>query len=180
MTGQIPIYCMQKNTGRPATPDTHVHMNEIEQGAFQTSIGNTSYHFDAGYTPQFPLGFGLSYTRFEYANIRLSSSRIRSGEVLCVSADLTNRGGVAAEEVVQLYVRDLVGSVTRPVKELRGFQRVALEPGETTTVEFSLTAEDLAFYNRDLRLVPEPGSFHVWIGGCSDTDLQAEFELLDE
>ncbi len=179
MTGQIPVYCAHKNTGRPATFDSHVHIDDIEPGAFQTSVGNTSFHFDAGYTPEFPLGFGLSYTCFAYSNIRLSSGQLRPGESLRISADLTNQGEVKAEEVVQLYVRDLVGSVTRPVKELCGFQRVALEPGETRTVWFSLAAHDLAFYGRDLQLVAEAGMFHVWIGGCSDTQLRAEFELLE-
>jgi beta-glucosidase len=178
MTGQIPIYCAHKNTARPATEDGHVHIDDIEPGAFQTSVGNTSFHLDAGYTPEFPLGFGLSYARFEYSGIKLSSKTLRPGETLHVSAELTNRGGVKAEEVVQLYVRDLVGSVTRPVKELSGFERVALEPGETRTVSFALSASDLAFYDRELRWVTEPGRFHVWIGGCSDTNLQAEFELV--
>lgn len=180
MTGQIPIYCAHKNTGRPATDETYVHIDDIKRGAFQTSVGNTSFYFDAGYTPQFPLGFGLSYVDFEFANIRLSSAQLRPGEVLYVEADLTNRGTVEAEEVAQLYVRDLVGSVTRPIKELVGFKRVTLKPGETKTVEFSLTSDDLAFYNRNLKFVSEPGEFHVWIGGSSDTELRAEFELLAE
>lgn len=180
MTGQIPIYCAHKNTGRPATPDTHIHIDEIEQGAFQTSVGNTSFHLDAGYTPEFPLGFGLSYTRFEYTNLRLSSEQVQYGETLRVSADLANVGDVAAEEVVQLYLRDLVGSVTRPVRQLCGFQRVRLEPGRSQTVTFTLTADDLAFYDRNLKRVAEPGMFHIWIGGSSDTDLRAEFELLSK
>ena len=179
MTGQIPIYCAHKNTGRPASEDDHTHIEDIETGASQTSVGNTSYHLDAGYTPEFPLGFGLSYVRFEYSNIRLSTTRVRPGETLLVSADVTNRGKVQAQDVVQLYVRDLVGSVTRPVKELCGFQRVTIAPGETRTASFELSTRDLAFYNRDLQLITEPGLFHVWIGGSSDTDLRAEFELLD-
>ena len=180
MTGQIPVYCAHKNTGRPATDETYMHIDDIEQGAFQTSVGNTSFHFDAGYTPQFPLGYGLSYVNFEYTNIRLNSRQLRPGDILYVSADLTNHGAVEAEEVAQLYIRDLVGSVTRPVKELVGFTRVMLKPGETKTVEFSLTTDDLSFYDRNLKFVAEPGEFHAWIGGSSATDLRAEFELLTE
>lgn len=179
MTGQIPIYCAHKNTGRPVIGDDLIQIDDIEKGATQTSVGNMSYHLDAGYEPEFPLGFGLSYTRFVYSNIRLSSQSLRPGETVQVSAELRNNGGVKATEVVQLYVRDLVGSVTRPVKELRGFQRVTLEPGEVRIVYFTLSAGDLAFYDRSLQLITEPGIFHVWIGGSSDTTLRAEFEMVE-
>ena len=102
------------------------------------------------------------------------------GESLLVSADLTNTGLVAAEEVVQLYVRDLVGNVTRPVKELKGFKRVRVEPGQTVNVSFELTANDLEFYGRANRLILEPGDFHVWIGGSSATGLRSQFRLVHE
>ena len=94
-------------------------------------------------------------------------------------AVVTNAGGFEAEEVVQLYVRDLVGNVTRPVKELKGFERVRINPGETATVQFELHTDDLAFYGRDNRLITEPGDFHVWIGGSSDADLRSEFSVVD-
>ena len=136
-----------------------------------------AYHLDAGFTPQWPFGFGLSYAEFEYSNIRSSADEFRVGEKLTISAELRNTGDRAATEVVQLYVRDLVGSVTRPVRELKGFRRVHVEPGETVTVEFDLTAGDLAFYGRDMQLVVEPGEFQAWIGGSSDAELRTQFRL---
>jgi len=96
-----------------------------------------------------------------------------------VSAELTNRGEIAADEVVQLYVRDLVGNVTRPVRELKGFRRVRVEPGQTVTVDFEVHTDDLAFYGRDNRLVTEPGDFHAWIGGSSETELRTEFRIIE-
>jgi len=129
MVGQIPIYYSHKNTGKPPTPDSVVHIDDIDPKARQLSLGMTSFHLDAGYTPLFAFGHGLSYTSFEYTNIRVSNEQIRLGQSFRVSADLRNTGAIGAEEVVQLYVRDLVGSVTRPVKELKGFQKVELQPG---------------------------------------------------
>lgn len=180
MVGQIPIYCSQKSSGRPPSPDTIVHMNDIIPDDPQHSTGMTAFHIDAGYTPLFPFGHGLSYTLFEYHNIRLSESEIRLGDSLTVSAELTNRGAMAAEEVVQLYLRDLVGSVTRPVKELKEFKRVHLAPGERCTVEFTLHTEALAFYDRHMRLNTEPGDFHLWIGGSSEAGLWAQFRVIRE
>ena len=178
MVGQIPIYYGQKNTGKPPSADEVVHIDEIDAHAPQTSLGMTAFHLDAGYTPLFPFGFGLSYTRFKYDNIRVSSSEVRIGGSLTVSAELTNRGEVTAEEVVQLYIRDLVGNVTRPVRELAGFRRFRVAPGETVMATFELHTDQLAFYGRDNRLVVEPGDFHVWIGGSSDAELRAEFRVV--
>jgi len=96
-----------------------------------------------------------------------------------VRAEVRNKGAVEAEEVVQLYVRDLVGQVTRPVRELKGFRRVRLAPGESRRVSFELSAQELAFYGRDMRPVTEPGAFHAWIGGSSEADLRAEFSIVD-
>jgi beta-glucosidase len=141
-------------------------------------LGNTSYHIDAGYTPLYPFGHGLSYAKFRYDNIHVSADEIALGDSITISADLSNDGDVVAEEVVQLYVRDLVGSVTRPVKELKGFDRVRVEPGQTVTVEFVLSTDDLAFYGRDMKLSTEPGDFHVWIGGSSVTDLRSGFRIV--
>ncbi|MGH1363480.1 MAG: beta-glucosidase BglX [Calditrichia bacterium] len=178
LTGQVPIYYAHKKTGRPASPETFMHIDDIDQGAPQLSIGNTSFHLDAGYTPLFPFGYGLSYSKFHYENIHLSAHELTVGESLTVTAQITNIGGVPADEVVQLYIRDLVGNVTRPVKELKGFQKIHLHSQECVTVEFQLTNEDLSFYNRNMKQVTEPGEFHVWIGGDSDTQLRAEFRLV--
>jgi beta-glucosidase len=179
MVGQVPIYYNQKNTGKPATPETAVMMDDIPVRAPQTSLGNTSYHLDAGFTPQFEFGFGLSYAKFEYENLAVSDSAVPIGGSLTVSADVTNTGDRNAEEVVQLYVRDLVGDVTRPVRELKGFKRVAIEPGQTVRVDFELHTDDLAFYGRDNTLITEPGDFHVWIGGSSAADQRGEFRLVE-
>ena len=154
-------------------------IDDIDAHAEQLSTGMTSYHLDAGYRPLFPFGFGLSYTSFLYENIRVSREEIRSGESLLISAELVNTGDRAAEEIAQLYVRDLVGSVTRPVRELKAFQRVALQPGERITVSFELHTRELAFYGRDNRLGVEPGEFHAWIGGSSEAELFTAFRLVD-
>ncbi len=179
MVGQIPIYYNQKNTGKPPKADEIVHIDDIDPHAPQTSLGMSAFHLDAGYTPLFAFGHGLSYAEFAYENIRTSSAEIPIGATLTVSADLTNHGSVAADEVVQLYVRDLVGNVTRPVRELKGFKRVRVGPGETVVVEFDLHTDELAFFGRANKLIIEPGDFHVWIGGSSETDLRSEFRLVE-
>jgi beta-glucosidase len=178
MVGQVPIYYSQKNTGKPPSPEMIVHIDDIDTHAPQTSLGMTAFHLDAGYRPLFPFGFGLSYAEFQYHDIRASAAEIRLGESVTISAELTNHGVVAADEVVQFYIRDLVGSVTRPVKELKGFRRVRLEPGETATIEFKLHTDELAFFGRTMRLAAEPGEFHAWIGGDSDTELRTTFRVL--
>lgn len=179
MVGQIPIYYNQKNTGKPPKHGEVVYIDDIEVNAPQTSLGMSAFHLDAGFEPLFPFGFGLSYAEFRYKNIRTNAVEVAAGETLTISADLSNHGTVAAEEVVQLYVRDLVGNVTRPVRELKGFKRVRVEPGQTVTVEFDLHTDELAFYGRDNRLMLEAGDFHVWIGGSSTTDQRSEFRLVD-
>ena len=178
VVGQIPIYHSQKNTGKPPSKDTVVHIDDIDTFAPQTSLGMTAFHLDTHYTPLFPFGHGLSYARFEYRNIRVSAREIRLGEAVTVSAELTNNGPVAGDEVVQLYLRDLVASLTRPVRELKGFRRVRLEPGQTVRVEFDLHADDLAFYGRSGQLTTEPGEFHLWIGGSSATQLRTELRIV--
>ena len=179
MVGQIPIYYNQKNTGKPPQHSEIVHIDDIDAHAPQTSLGMSAFHLDAGFEPLFPFGFGLSYADFRYENIQTSASEVSIGETLTVSAELSNHGAVAADEVVQLYVRDLVGNVTRPIRELKGFKRVRVEPGQTTTVEFELPTDELAFYGRDNLLMIEAGDFHVWIGGSSTTELRSEFRLVD-
>jgi beta-glucosidase len=178
MVGQVPIYLSQKNTGKPPSPELVIHIDDIPTHAPQTSLGMSAFHLDAGYQPLFPFGFGLSYAKFRYDRIRVSAPVIRLGESITISAAVSNLAEIAAQEVVQLYIRDLVGSVTRPVKELRGFRRIHLGPGETATVSFEVHTDALAFYGRDLRLAAEPGEFHAWIGGDSDTDLRTAFRVV--
>ncbi len=180
LVGQIPIYYAHKNTGKPATPETYVHIDDLPVRGAQAAFGMTSHHLDAGYTPLFPFGFGLSYAQFTYSDIELSRSTVGMSDSLTIQAVVTNAGDAGADEVVQLYVRDLVGDVTRPVKELKGFRRIRLQPGESRTISFALTPLDLAFYGQDMELMIEPGEFHVWVGGSSDADLQASFTLIAE
>jgi beta-glucosidase len=179
MVGQVPIYYAQKNTGKPPSPDTIVHLDEIAPRAPQTSFGMTAFHLDAGYTPLYPFGHGLSYARFEYEALRLDAPSVRLGDSLRVSVKVTNRSGIPADEVVQLYVRDLVASVTRPVRELKGFRRVRIGAGCTVEVTFELPTSALAFFDRNNRPVTEPGEFHLWVGGSSLAELRAEFRVLD-
>jgi beta-glucosidase len=179
MVGQIPIYYARKNTGRPASHDSITHIDDIDGKAVQTSLGMSAFYLDAGFTPLFPFGYGLSYSWFEYQEMAVSTGRVVMGTTVEISATVKNAGEQVAEEIVQLYIRDLVGNVTRPVKELKGFTRIRLEPGQSETVRFTLHTDELAFYNRKMALVTEPGMFHAWIGGSSDTGLWAEFEVVE-
>lgn len=176
--GQIPMYYNHNNTGRPA-PEKVMTLDDIALEAGQTSLGNTSFYLDSGKDPLFPFGYGLSYTTFEYSNITLSASTIPMNGTLTVKATLKNTGNVDGTEVAQLYVQDIVGSVVRPVKELKGFQRVALKAGEAKTIEFKLTTDDLAFYGRDLVKKAEKGDFNVWVGGHSNATLKGTFSVTE-
>ena len=176
--GQIPLYYGQKNTGRPASDTTYVDINDIEVRAPQTSLGMTCTHLDTHFSPLFPFGFGLSYSHIEYNDINASTYSVLMGESFYITATISNIGNYDTEEVVQLYIRDLVGSVTRPVKELKGFQRIFLPAGESETVIFKIHTDDLAFYNRQMKLTTEPGLFNAWIGGNSDAELKTEFEVV--
>jgi beta-glucosidase len=178
MVGQVPIYYGHKNTGRPPHPGGTVSIDEMDPAAAQTSFGMTAFHLDAGYRPLFPFGHGLSYAEFTYDDLRLGAAELRHGGTLTVAVDVTNASDRPADEVVQLYVRDLVGSVTRPVRELRDFRRVRVPAGETVTVRFELQAEALAFHGRGNVLTTEPGEYHLWVGGSSEADLGAKFRLL--
>ena len=160
-TGQIPIYYNAKNTGRP----------------YDDKEKYRSKYLDAPNAPLYAFGHGLSYTTFEYGEVNLSSNILKPGETLTVSTTVSNTGAVPGVETVQLYVRDLVGSITRPVKELKGFQKIALRPGETKTVTFQLTPADLKFYNSDIKLVNEAGDYQVFVGGGSDKVKDAKFTL---
>jgi beta-glucosidase len=179
VTGQIPIYYAHKRTGKPATPESVVRMQDIPARAAQLSVGNTSFHLDVDPSPLFAFGHGLSYTSIRYDDIRTSDPVLQRDGRITILADVFNTGPRAADEVVQLYVRDLVGSVTRPVRELKGFQMVHLSPGERRTVSFTLRPDDLSFAGRAMQRVVEPGQFHAWIGGSSETDLRTEFSLVE-
>lgn len=179
VVGQIPIYYSQKNSGKPPSRDNIAHIDEIDTRAPQTSLGMSAFHLDTHFTPLFPFGHGLSYTHFDYRDIRCSAAELRMGDSITISAELTNTGDVAAEEVVQLYCRDLVASITRPVKELKGFRRVFVEAGSTVTVDFELHSSDLSFFGRDMKTTVEPGEFHAWIGGSSDTELRTQFRIIE-
>jgi beta-glucosidase len=178
MVGQEPIYYNHKNTGRPATPEDFTHIDDLPVRMPQSSWGFASFHLDAGFRPLYEFGYGLSYASFTYSDIDASPAVAALDETVTVKATVHNRGSVEAEEVVQLYVRDLVGNVTRPVKELKGFQRVRLKPGESREVSFELGPDDLAFYGREMQLITEAGEFHAWIGGSSAAELQTEFTLV--
>jgi beta-glucosidase len=180
MVGQVPIYYAHKNTGRPATPEKFTHIDDIPPRMPQSSWGFASFHLDAGYKPLYEFGHGLSYTKFAYSDIEVSAAEIALDMTVTVTAAVRNEGTMEADEVVQLYVRDLVGNVTRPVKELKGFQRIRLKPGERSKVSFVLGPDELAFYGRDMKLITEPGEFHVWIGGSSEAELRAAFKIVDE
>jgi beta-glucosidase len=160
VTGQVPIYYNHRNTGRPPGREKY-----------------TSKYIDVPWTPLYPFGHGLSYTAFRYGAPRISATTMRPGDSIRVEVDVTNTGKVAGDEVVQLYIRDDVGSVTRPVEELRGFRRIRLTPGETRTVAFAIDVNDLAFHGADLVRVAEPGSFTVFAGGSSAVTAPLRFRL---
>ena len=168
--GQVPIYYSHKNTGRPLSQE------KTENCEFEKFRSN---YLDVCNTPLYPFGFGLSYTTFDYSNLKLSASKIKMNEPLEVSVEVSNSGDYDGKEVVQLYIRDLVGSVTRPVKELKGFKKIELKKGDTQTVTFQLSVEDLKFYNSNLDFVAEPGNFEVFIGTNSNTTLKDTFELVE-
>jgi beta-glucosidase len=161
--GQVPIYYNHKNTGRPPDPNDRF----------------TSKYLDVHWTPLFPFGHGLSYTTFGFSNLTVSATAIQPHETVTVQVDVQNTGEREGREVVQLYIRDEVASVTRPVKELRGFESVVLAPGETQTISFRLSPDDLSLLDLDLVPVVEPGFFTVFVGGSSEGGLQARFEVLE-
>jgi beta-glucosidase len=160
--GQVPIYYNNYNTGRPVNSDKNVFW---------------SHYTDVEKTPLYPFGFGLSYTTFDYKNLKINKTAFAKGEPVVVSVDITNSGKYDGKEVAQLYIQDVAASLARPVKELKGFELVALKKGETKTVTFTLTVAALGFFDNEGNYLVESGAFKIRIGGSSDTRLESGFEL---
>jgi beta-glucosidase len=162
--GQVPIYYAHKNTGRP-----------LEPGKWFEKF--KSNYADVSNDPLYPFGFGLSYTTFAYGKVEVNKASLKAGETVSVSCEVRNTGAREGEEIVQLYLRDVEASVTRPVRELKGFQRIALKPGETKKISFTLSIEELSFYNNEMIFGAEPGIFKVFVGPDSQTMNEASFRL---
>ncbi|WP_052334045.1 beta-glucosidase BglX [Pedobacter sp. V48] len=163
--GQIPLYYSHKNTGRP-----------LEDGKWFSKF--RSNYIDVSNDPLYPFGYGLSYTTFNYSDIKLDKDKFKSGETINASVIVKNTGSREGKEVVQLYIRDLIGSSTRPVKELKHFEKIDLKAGESKTVNFKITVDDLKFFNSELKYVAEPGDFKVFIGTNSRDVKTNQFTLL--
>lgn len=161
--GQVPVFYYEKNTGRPI---------------YLPSDKYKSKYLDSPNEPLYPFGYGLSYTRFRYSDLSLSSPKMKKGKAIEATVTVTNVGSRSGEEIVQLYIRDLVSSVTRPVKLLKGFSKVSLAPGESKTVTFTIDDQMLSFWRHDMTFGTEEGDFKVMVGGSSDDLLQASFVLI--
>ena len=177
-SGQIPVYYNHKNTGRPADSTNWTSIDDIPVKTMQTSLGNNSHYLDLGYKPLFPFGYGLSYTKFEYSNLKIKNKEVKIGQDIVMSALLKNSGDFDGVEVVQVYVRDLVGDITRPVKELKAFKRIRLNAGESKEITFEINTSELSFYDQEMEEVVEPGKFQFWIGGSSEATLSESFVVL--
>jgi beta-glucosidase len=160
--GQVPIYYNHMNTGRPPEPNNRY----------------TSKYLDVAWTPRFPFGYGLSYTQFKITNLQIGAKQIKANGTLTVSVDVENVGKLKGDEVVQLFIRDVAASMTRPVKELKGFQRVTLGAGEKKRLEFVLTGDQLGFWNREMQFVVEPGAFKVMVGSNSEDLIETNFTVV--
>lgn len=158
--GQVPIYYNHKNTGRPTLPGP----NQVFWSHYQ----------DVSNEPLYEFGYGLSYSEFKYENLKV---QVDSDNQVSVTVEVTNTSKVTGKEVVQLYIRDISASVTRPIKELKGFELTEFDPGETKTISFSLTENELGFYNNKGEWLVESGDFKVFVGGSSKTSLEADFEI---
>ncbi|MDC0435456.1 glycoside hydrolase family 3 C-terminal domain-containing protein, partial [bacterium] len=163
--GQIPVYYNYRRTGRPHSESNHY----------------TTGYIDSPFTPLYPFGYGLSYSDFEYSDIQLSSTTIDAHSQVIVSALITNRSDLAGTEIVQLYIHDPLATVTRPVRELKGFERITLPAGESRRVEFKLEASELSFYNARMEQITEAGEFRVFIAPSSAEDgLETHFTLSED
>lgn len=161
--GQVPLYYNRPNTGKPYKGEVWYEMCYIDESVY----------------PRYPFGYGLSYTQFEFSDLKLSDTAMQADGKITASCKVTNTGTRAGQTVAQLYVRDLVGSCVRPIKELKGFEKISLDAGERREVSFELPATELAFFNETMQKVIEPGNFHLWIGEHSDDErLQAEFAII--
>lgn len=176
--GQVPVYYGKSMTGRPAS-GSETLLNDIPAEAGQTSLGCTSFHLDDGFYPLLPFGYGLSYTTFKYSDLTISGTSFSKGDVIKVTCKITNTGNVDGATVAQLYVRDLVGSIVRPVLELKDFRRLEIPAGQTVDVTFDLPVSRLEFYGLDNTFVLEPGKFHLWIAQDSNLKgaVESEFEV---
>ena len=162
--GQVPVYHSQLNTGRPYN---HEPFSKFK-----------SNYLDIPNEPLYPFGYGLSYSNFSYGDLKLSGNTLSTGQTIKATITITNTGSFDAVETAQLYIRDVVGSISRPMKELKAFKKIALKAGESKTVEFTVSVNDLKFYNSDLKFVAEPGDFKLFIGGNSRDTKEAAFKLL--
>jgi beta-glucosidase len=169
--GQIPIRYNHKNTGRPLTK-AHPDPEKPWAKYYKSCYLNTPN------TPLYPFGYGLSYTTFEFDSLTVVNPQVAMGEDVVIKARVRNVGDRDGATVAQLYMRDLVASTTRPVRELKGFERIELKSGESAELEFVLTAEDMAFCREDMKFAQEPGDFKVWVGQDSDATLEAQFTVL--
>ncbi|WP_197526406.1 glycoside hydrolase family 3 N-terminal domain-containing protein [Botrimarina colliarenosi] len=176
--GQSPLYYNHPSTGRPALPETRALLGSGRDD-FPELQKYRSHYLDVDPFPLYPFGFGLSYTTFSYGAVELSTPSLRPGQTVGVRVSLTNTGSVVAEEVAQLYVQDVTASIVRPVRELKAFRRGRLEPGESETLEFALSTDDLAYYDNDGTLVLEPGEFRLGVGGNSSVPLDATLQLTE-
>jgi len=175
--GQIPFYYNRKNTGRPSSAREWTALYEIPVKTPQTSLGNSSHYLDEGFQPLYAFGFGLSYTQFNYRDLKINTKEVSIGGDIEASVVLENTGNLAGEEISQLYIRDLVADVTRPIKELKAFSRTHLEPGESKILTFVFNSSELAFHNQKMENKVEPGDFELWIGGNSDANLKDVFKV---
>lgn len=175
--GQIPVYYNHTNTGRPADSATFVGIKDIPVEAWQSSLGNSSHYLDAGYAPQYPFGYGLSYTTFSYSNSHIEQPVLGMKDSLIVTLAVTNTGTSSGTETVQLYVQDITASIVRPVRELKAFTQLELKAGETRPVRFAVPVSELGFYNNDGAYSIEPGMFTIWIAPDAASGIKQSVEV---